>query len=60
MTTGRIDVGLILPATTPAAGWLEPTATFTALFTHRARITTAADLDGELRGWLATAYGLAG
>jgi hypothetical protein len=30
------------------------------LFTHRVRITAASDLDDELRGWLATAYALAG
>jgi hypothetical protein len=28
--------------------------------THRVRITAATDLDHELRGWLATAYALAG
>jgi hypothetical protein len=31
-----------------------------ALFTHRVRITAATELDGELHGWLATAYNLAG
>jgi hypothetical protein len=59
-TTSRIDLGLILPATTPAAGRLETAAQFNPLFTHRVRITAAADLDDELRGWLATAYALAG
>jgi hypothetical protein len=59
-TTSRIDLGLILPTTTPATGRLEPAARFNPLFTHRVRITTATDLDGELRGWLATAYALAG
>jgi Domain of unknown function (DUF5655)/Domain of unknown function (DUF4287) len=59
-TTSRIDLGLILPATTPATGRLEPAAKFSPLFTHRVRITTAADLDDELRGWLATAYARAG
>ena len=58
-TTSRIDLGLILPATTPAVGRLEPAATFNPLFTHRVRITAATDLDDELRGWLATAYALA-
>jgi hypothetical protein len=33
-TTSRIDLGLILPATTPAAGRLEPAAKFNPLFTH--------------------------
>ncbi|HYB46753.1 MAG TPA: DUF4287 domain-containing protein [Streptosporangiaceae bacterium] len=59
-TASRIDLGLILPATTPAAGRLEPAAQFNALFTHRVRLTAATDLDDELRGWLATAYALAG
>ncbi|HLJ99324.1 MAG TPA: DUF5655 domain-containing protein [Streptosporangiaceae bacterium] len=59
-TTSRIDLGLILSATTPATGRLEPAARFNPLFTHRVRITAAADLDDELRGWLATAYALAG
>ena len=59
-TTSRIDLGLILPAATPATRRLEPAATFNPLFTHRVRITAATDLDDELRGWLATAYALAG
>jgi len=59
-TTSRIDLGLILPATTPATSRLEPAATFNPLFTHRVRISAATDLDDELRGWLATAYALAG
>src|SRR5207244_12767207 len=59
-TTSRIDLGLILPATTPAVGRLEPAATFNPLFTHRVRITAETDLDDELRGWIATAYALAG
>jgi hypothetical protein len=59
-TTSRIDVGLILPPTTPATGRLESGAKFNPLFTHRVRITAATDLDDELHGWLATAYALAG
>ena len=59
-TASRIDVGLILPATTPATGRLEPAAKFNPLFTHRVRITAATDLDDELRGWIAAAYALAG
>ena len=62
-TTSRIDLGLILPPAmpaTPATGRLEPAAKFNPLFTHRVRITAASDIDDELRGWLATAYALAG
>jgi dihydrofolate reductase len=58
-TASRIDLGMILPATTLAAARLEPAAKFNPLFTHRVRITAAADIDDELRGWLATAYALA-
>jgi hypothetical protein len=58
-TASRIDLGLILPAT-PATGRLESAAKFNPLFTHRVRITAVTDLDDELRGWLATAYALAG
>ena len=59
-TTSRIDLGLILPATTPATGRIEPAAKFNPLFTHRVRITATADLDDEVRGWLGAAYALAG
>ena len=59
-TASRIDLGLILPATTPATGRLEPAVKFNPLFTHRVRITAASDLDDELRDWLAAAYALAG
>ena len=58
-TATRIDLGLILPATTPLVGRLESAAKFNPLFTHRVRITAATDLDDDLRGWLATAYTLA-
>jgi hypothetical protein len=58
-TTSRIDLGLILPAT-PTTGRLESAARFNPLFSHRVRITAVTDLDDELRGWLATAYALAG
>ena len=59
-TSSRIDLGLILPVAEPVTGRLESAAKFNPLFTHRVRITAATDLDDELRGWLATAYGLAG
>ena len=58
-TASRIDLGLILSAT-PATDRLESAARFNPLFTHRVRITAVTDLDDELRGWLATAYALAG
>ena len=59
-TSSRIDLALILPAGTAQTGRLESAAKFNPLFTHRVRVTATADLDDELRGWLAIAYGLAG
>ena len=67
---GRIDVGLILPATpatpaksttpatpaTPADPRLESAAGFNALFTHRVRLPAGADIDPSLTGWLQLAY----
>ena len=47
--TGCFD----LPPSTeraPAAGRLEPAASFNPMFTHRVRITAISDIDGELRG----------
>ena len=56
---GRIDLGLILPGV-QAAGRLEPSGSFNALFTHRVRVSSAGDLDDALAGWLAAAYAAAG
>ena len=56
---GRIDLGLILPGV-QAAGRLEPSGSFNALFTHRVRVTSAGDLDDALAGWLTAAYAAAG
>jgi hypothetical protein len=56
---GRLDLGLILRGV-PAAGRLEAAGSFNALFTHRVRLTSAADIDPELTGWLRAAYQEAG
>jgi hypothetical protein len=56
---GRLDVGLVLPGV-EAAGRLESAAGFNALFTHRVRVATAADIDEQLTAWLHTAYARAG
>jgi hypothetical protein len=58
---GRIDVGLILPATpaapaAPAGPRLESAAGFNALFTHRVRLPAGADIGPGLTGWLRLAY----
>jgi len=50
-----INVGLVLPRH-PAAGRLEPAGKWNALFTHRVRVATAAEVDGELESWLRAAY----
>jgi hypothetical protein len=50
-----INLGLILPQH-PATGRLEPAAKWNALFTHRVRIATTADIDDELESWLRGAY----
>lgn len=58
-TRTRIDVGLILRGRDPA-GRLEPAGSFNAMFTHRVRIESLDQVDGELKAWLEEAYGAAG
>jgi hypothetical protein len=55
---GRIDVGLILPATpeTQPGPRLESAAGFNALFTHRVRVPAGANIDPGLTAWLRLAY----
>lgn len=53
---GRVDLGLVLPAGIPPDGRLEAAGKWNSLFTHRVRITDAADLDDHLRDWLSAAY----
>jgi hypothetical protein len=54
-TATRLDVGLILDDVEPA-GRLETAKGFNALFTHRVRLTSIADVDTQLVAWLARAY----
>jgi predicted transport protein len=56
---GRLDVGLILKGVSPA-GRLESASGFNALFTHRVRVDSVADLDAELLSLLRRAYDDAG
>ena len=51
----RIDLELILPDV-PADARLESAAGFNALFTHRVRQFSTADVNTELTGWLKRAY----
>ena len=50
-----VSVGLILPGVEPG-GRLESAARWNALFTHRVRIGSTAEIDDELRAWLRDAY----
>jgi hypothetical protein len=52
---GRIDLGLILGDVPPDAR-LESAKGFNALFTHRVRLTSIADIDPQLTAWLQRAY----
>ncbi len=54
-----VNVGLVLPGTKTTAR-LEPAAKWNALFTHRVRVHSPAEIDPELRSWLAEAYRAAG
>jgi len=55
----HVDLGLVLPDE-PVTTRLESAATFNALFTHRVRVRSEADVDPELTGWLRQAYERAG
>jgi hypothetical protein len=54
-TATRVDVGIVLKATEPS-GRLEAAGSFNAMMTHRVRLSSSADVDKELVGWLKTAY----
>jgi len=54
-----VNLGLILPQR-PAGGRLETAGKWNALFTHRVRVATAAEVDDELASWLRAAYDAAG
>jgi hypothetical protein len=58
-TATRVDLGLILPGRA-ATERLESAQTFNALFTHRVRLTTAAEVDEDVVRWLHDAYERAG
>ena len=50
-----VNLGLILPGVEPG-GRLESAARWNALFTHRVRIASTAEIDDEVRAWLRAAY----
>lgn len=58
-TKDRLDLGLILKGD-PPAGRLEAAGSWNAMVTHRVRIASPAEADGEVAAWLGEAYGRAG
>lgn len=54
-TKTRIDVGLKLGGMEPE-GRLERSGSWQSMVTHRVRVTSLADVDDELIGWLREAY----
>jgi hypothetical protein len=58
-TKTRLDLGLILKGVEPTSR-LEPSGSFNAMFTHRVRLDTVAEIDAEVLGWLKAAYDGAG
>ncbi|HEV3005384.1 MAG TPA: DUF4287 domain-containing protein [Pirellulales bacterium] len=54
-TATRIDVGLNLKGLAPTAR-LENSGSFNAMVSHRIRVSSAAEVDRELEGWLRKAY----
>jgi len=54
-TQTRVDLGLILPVRKPQ-GRLEPSGSFNAMFTHRVKLASPNEVDGEVLMWLREAY----
>lgn len=51
----RLDVGINLPGTATTER-LEASGSFNAMLSHRVRVRSVAEIDGELVGWLKSAY----
>jgi predicted transport protein len=54
-TKTRLDVGIQLKGTAPGPR-LEASGSFNAMVSHRVRLSTLAEVDAELIGWLREAY----
>jgi len=54
-TKTRVDLGINLKGK-PAAGRLEPSGSFNAMVSHRVKLSSAADIDKEVKAWLKEAY----
>ncbi len=53
--SSRVDVGLILKGE-PTTDRLEASGSFNAMFTHRVRVGSLAEVDDQLLGWLKKAF----
>jgi hypothetical protein len=51
----RLDVGINLPREATTAR-LEASGSFNAMLSHRVRVSSASEVDGELLGWLKKSY----
>jgi Domain of unknown function (DUF4287)/Domain of unknown function (DUF5655) len=58
-TASRLDLGINLRGVEPE-GRLEASGSFNSMVTHRVRLTSAAELDAEVVGWLRRAWEQAG
>lgn len=58
-TKDRLDLGLQLKGDAPA-GRLEAAGSWNAMVSHRVRIGSETEVDGEVEAWLKDAYGRAG
>lgn len=54
-TRTRVDLGLILSAQKPG-GRLELAGSFNAMFTHRVKLESIDEVDGDVLKWLKVAY----
>jgi hypothetical protein len=54
-TATRLDVGIQLKGVAPTAR-LEASGSFNAMVSHRVRLTSAKEIDSELKRWLKQAY----
>ena len=58
-TATRMDVGVVLKGVAPK-GRLEASGSFSAMVTHRVRVTSVQEVDKELIGWIKQAFDAAG
>jgi hypothetical protein len=58
-TATRVDVRINLKGQ-PPTGRLETSGSFNAMVSHRVRVTSVAEVDAELEGWIRRAYEAAG